>query len=650
MLVIGSILDGRYEILKEIGRGGMSVVYLAMDNRLNKSVAVKDIRKEDHINQELLMNSLVAEANTLKKLDHAFLPKIYDIIESGEDIYVVMDYIDGETLQEKFNREGPISAEYVIDWAKKLSDVLNYLHTRKPNPIIYRDMKPGNIMLTPEGDIKLIDFGISREYKEESITDTTSLGTKIYAAPEQLIGKQTDARTDIYSLGLTIYYLVTGKSIAEPPFEIMPIRYWDPTLPEALEYIIDKCTRSEPNDRYQSCEELLYDLENINKLTKSYKKEIYKRFIFFVIPVTFLFLFSITSLLGFHGIKKEKFQDYMNLINEAIIAQMDGDDVRSIELLEQAIQVDDKRSNAYINLLDIYINRDDVDTGLAKIESYINDKYGNVHKNNEILFKVGMIYFDVKRDYHSALKYFRMVDDEEIEAVQYYKSLATTMSSLNIDYEEFAKRLLEFDEYNESLPNDQRKIENYYALANIFLSYKSQIKNANTIAINIIQKAMNLLNILDDEQLNGMYESSFQYKIAQAYYSRAIHSTSQSKAREDYQKAIEYFNQLIEQDVPETENHLVTVGIIFREMKEYKLAREQFEKVIQQYPDNVHAYIELGDLLIDQELNKREKQRNFTKVLEIFEEVKDIEKVYENDSFQKFVRRLENLNLFMEGE
>src|SRR4051812_6610724 len=169
----------------------MSIVYLAMDNRLNKSLVVKDIRKRSSSNNELLINSLIVEANMLKVLDHGALPKIYDIIESDGDIYVVMDYIEGESLKEKLKREKTIPVNQVIDWARQLSEVLEYLHTRKPYPIIYRDMKPDNIMLTPEGKIKLIDFGIAREFKVENSTDTTNLGTKSYAAPEQMSGKQT---------------------------------------------------------------------------------------------------------------------------------------------------------------------------------------------------------------------------------------------------------------------------------------------------------------------------------------------------------------------------------------------------------------------------------------------------------------------------
>ena len=125
MLQIGDIIDDRYEILKEIGRGGMSVIYLAMDNRLNKSLAVKDIRKRQESHSEILINSLVVEANMLKRLDHGSLPRIYDIIEDEGDIYVVMDYIEGESLQEKLQRDRIAPAESVIDWAIQLCNVLD---------------------------------------------------------------------------------------------------------------------------------------------------------------------------------------------------------------------------------------------------------------------------------------------------------------------------------------------------------------------------------------------------------------------------------------------------------------------------------------------------------------------------------------------
>ena len=209
MAEIGSVIDGKYEILTEIGHGGMSVVYLAMDTHLNKQWAVKEIKKKGSgKNDEIVVNSLLAEANMMKRLDHPSLPRIVDIIDNGITIYVVMDYIEGESLDKILAEYGAQPEELVIGWAKQLCDALSYLHSQKP-PIIYRDMKPANVMLKPEGNIKIIDFGIAREYKEQSLADTTVLGTKGYAPPEQYSG-QTDARSDIYALGMTMHHLLTG--------------------------------------------------------------------------------------------------------------------------------------------------------------------------------------------------------------------------------------------------------------------------------------------------------------------------------------------------------------------------------------------------------------------------------------------------------
>ena len=164
MARLGEIIDGKYEVLREIGRGGMSIVYLAMDVRLNKQWAIKEVRRSGNDeNSRVTVQSLIAEANMIKKLDHPALPRIVDIIENEETIFVVMDYIEGEPMDKVLATYGAQPQEAVIEWGKQLCDVLDYLHTRRP-PIIYRDMKPGNIMLRPDGTIKVFDFGIAREF------------------------------------------------------------------------------------------------------------------------------------------------------------------------------------------------------------------------------------------------------------------------------------------------------------------------------------------------------------------------------------------------------------------------------------------------------------------------------------------------------
>ncbi|MED3561207.1 protein kinase domain-containing protein [Bacillus xiapuensis] len=633
MIKTGAVIDDRYEILKEIGRGGMSVVYLAMDNRLNKSLVVKDICKRDASNNELLINSLIIEANMLKKLDHGALPKIYDIIDAKGDIYVVMDYIEGESLKEKLKREITIPTFEVIDWAKQLAEVLEYLHTRKPHPIIYRDMKPDNIMLTPEGKIKLIDFGIAREFKAESTTDTINLGTKSYAAPEQLSGKQTDARTDIYSLGVTLYHLVTGKSINEPPFELKPIRHWDAALPEGLEHIINKCTQSEPANRYQSCSELLYDLNNINKLTEGYKKKLRKKLSLFLIPVVLFLIFTTTAVAGINGIKNTQFQDYMKLVNAAGVSHMNHDDQNALKLLEKAIAVNKKRPEAYISLLDLFISRDKTDDGLGKIETYIDDEYGNIQKNSALRFKMGMTYFDLKHDYPKALKHFNHVDPEAIPDVQYYETIATQASSMNIDYKSFAANLNKFEKFNDGLANDRKKVDNYKSLAGIYISYKGQIANANTKTIEIIKKAYNVLDLIDDEKLLLNYRKDFESKLGQAYYSRGV--SSQAKA--DLEQAIEHYQTLLDLDIPNKPEVQTKIGVIFQNMGEPVQAVQQLQKTIKSYPKYADAYLKLTDLLLDNHSFKQAKQ--------IYEQVGKIPGAKDDADFKKLTGRFETLGI-----
>ena len=273
MLEIGSLVDGKYKILNKIGQGGMSVVYLAMNERANKPWAIKEVRKDGVRDFEVVKQGLIAETEMLKKLNHPNLPSIIDVIDGDGTFLIVMDYIEGRHLESIVKEYGAQSQEDVIQWAKQLCDVLAYLHSRKP-PIIYRDMKPSNVMLKPEGKVMLIDFGTAREFKENSGADTTCLGTRGYAAPEQYGGHgQTDARTDIYCLGATLYHLLTGHNPGEPPYEMYPIRYWNPDLSSGLEEILLKCTQKNPDDRYQNCGELLYALEHYNELDMEYKRK-----------------------------------------------------------------------------------------------------------------------------------------------------------------------------------------------------------------------------------------------------------------------------------------------------------------------------------------------------------------------------------------
>lgn len=274
----GTVLDNKYELLKQIGSGGLSTVYLARDIRLNKMWAVKVVQAKRNNQSNPIFNSVIQEAQMMKSFSHPAIPNIIDIVACQNFVAIVMDYVEGETLETIVEEYGAQPVDRVVDWAKQICDVLGYLHSQNP-PHIYRDMKPSNVILQPNSSIKIVDFGLMRTYKPNQKQDTCNLGTQGYAAPEQYGGRgQSDARTDIYGLGMTMYHLLTGIDPKETDFAVKPIRQINPSLPKGLEYIVEKCTQIDPANRYQSCAELQNDLNRYEQLLskKSFFNKIFK--------------------------------------------------------------------------------------------------------------------------------------------------------------------------------------------------------------------------------------------------------------------------------------------------------------------------------------------------------------------------------------
>lgn len=393
MAEIGTVIDGKYEILTEIGRGGMSVVYLAMDTHLNKQWAVKEIKKKGNgKNEEVVVNSLLAEANLMKHLDHPSLPRIVDIIDNGVTIFVVMDYIEGESLDKILAEYGSQPEELVIDWAKQLCDALSYLHSQKP-PIIYRDMKPANVMLKPEGNIKIIDFGIAREYKELSLADTTVLGTKGYAPPEQYSG-QTDARSDIYALGMTMHHLLTGidPRLGET---YAPVRMWNPEVSEGMEMIIDRCVQPVAEHRYQNCQDLLYDLEHPNLITKNYKKRQKRKLNSFFATCVLAVVLAISGFVCNAVATNMNNSDYEMLVSTSTASSLR----EKINNYKSAIEIYPARTDAYVKMIEAYqdegtFSKQQNDEFLAVYNVY-KDQLDGTNPDVAVLnYMIGMLYFN----------------------------------------------------------------------------------------------------------------------------------------------------------------------------------------------------------------------------------------------------------------
>jgi len=445
MLEIGSLVDGKYRILSKCGQGGMSVVYMARNERANKTWAIKEIRKDGTQNFEVVKQGLIVETDMLKRLNHPHLPSIIDVIDGDGSFLIVMDFIEGKTLKDVLSEYGAQPQESVIDWAKQLCDVLGYLHSRKP-PIIYRDMKPSNVMLKPDGNVVLFDFGTAREYKSSSLEDTTCLGTRGYAAPEQYGGHgQTDARTDIFCLGATMYHMLTGHNPSEPPYEMYPIRAWNPNLSSGLEAIVTKCTQNNPADRYQSCAELLYALEHYWEIDVEYRKKEVSKFRKFVIPTAMSAVFGVGAVVFANMEKHVMTSNYDAYITAAKNSTLKVDEIENYKM---AINLNPSKADAYLGLLQDGFLDDNVLTSEESEQlREILISYGNGKETNEVVFKKNVEQYDTFA-YEAAIAYYYKFEERgNKKNAKGYFEVASQSEYLDAKQIERAKRLYKISDY-----------------------------------------------------------------------------------------------------------------------------------------------------------------------------------------------------------
>lgn len=265
---IGKMLDDRYEILEVIGEGGMAIVYRGLDHRLNRDVAVKIMRDEMAADEEF-RRRFCTESHAVAMLSHPNIVAVYDVSHNDNVEYIVMELVDGITLKQYIERKGVVAWKEVVHFTKQISKALAHAHERG---IIHRDIKPQNIMLLRDGTIKVGDFGIAALENEVYENNGEAIGSIHYIAPEQARGECPDARSDIYSLGVMMYEMLTGglpftgNTLGEIAVQHMnakpvPPHEKNPEIPLELERITLKAMSAELSERYQSANELLSDLE-----------------------------------------------------------------------------------------------------------------------------------------------------------------------------------------------------------------------------------------------------------------------------------------------------------------------------------------------------------------------------------------------------
>lgn len=619
-----------YEIKSVVGKGGMSTVYLAEHKRLHTRWAVKEVRKIQGAHFDFL-----AESNILKRLQHPMLPRIVDIFEDAEHIYIVEDFVEGISLSDLLKQQKKVDEATGLRWFRDLCGVLYYLHNQQPNPIIYRDMKPANIMLQPDGSLKLIDFGIAREYKEESQSDTAYIGTKGYAAPEQFGSAQTDARTDIYALGVTMYHLITGKSPYEPPYNFVPVRQLDASLSHGIEFVLNKCIQAEPEARYQNVGELLYDLDHMYRFDKAWKKyrraKAARKAIIAVMLVASLGLMAGGILLQ----GQEKEAAYLALLERA--SQLYTSDYNgALAALDEARalfpdRAEPDRQQTYA----LYVNgawQECIDFGTQALAQYGADtqtqlavasaqfELGEYEKAAAGFAQCGDLSEDNLRDYAVCLGRLGQIDQAEqvLESLSQSGSDVTQYVQGEVylaqkDYRAAEEAFLSVLEQTDSTAMVRRC---YVSLGDLYRDCAALMRlDASPIPMPATKSVQLLSSAVNQEGLR--YDTVIWEMLALAYF-EAYHTDSSVPASY-LQKAADCFQRVIELGV--TKEYLYSnLYTIYYEMTDYEQAEQALQAYESMFPDSYMPHALRGMMLISRENAKpNQSDRDYSAVQEQYE-------------------------------
>lgn len=343
-LPFGTILNSRYQVLRQLGQGGMSTVFYVQDLQLGKHWALKILDGTGVPDQS--GQDLPEEVQILMALDHPLAPRMVDRFELDGSICIVMDHISGISLQQALDKDGPMAPHRAAACMKDICSLLSHLHQ---SGIVYRDLKPANLILSPSGRVRLVDFGYpTKLVKDEGYRDPVPFGTRGYAAPEQFKGL-SDPRSDVYAAGITLYQLLTADSPVRKGFKLRPAMVLKPGIPAGLGRIILKATQEKPKNRFRTMEELADALENYQKLDLPHLEKLKRKLALSKGLLAAGLACTLAGGLLFEAFYLRDFADYRRLVQTSeILAEPSEED------LLQAARLLPARPEALLQLARLY--------------------------------------------------------------------------------------------------------------------------------------------------------------------------------------------------------------------------------------------------------------------------------------------------------
>lgn len=661
-------ISDTYEIIEKIGVGNSGEVYKAYHKNLKKYVVLKKIRAEL---KDVLNNR--AEADVLKNLHHPCLPQVFDFLEADGDVYTVMDYIPGNSFKEYLDAGTEFKEKSVLIWARQICATLSYLHSQKP-PIIHSDLKPGNIMLKPDGNICLIDFNISASLDGDTAWVTGY--TNGYAPPEQIealrynqneldhsLWKTIDRRADIYSLGAVLYHLMTGKKPSQDENGyVEDIRSRGIRINQVFAHIIMKCLEPRPEKRYQSAEALLSDLKDIEKKDRRYRELCKKQKGIYILVIFFMAVSAVLTVNGYFRRDVDRRKQYEELVRLESQCVTSGEFENFESYYQKAAGLMPERLEAYYQKA-LALNQqrqygDNINFINEKILSNPELEVDSEALNN-VYYLLGNSY-EKQEDYENAAKCYEKAIEIKPDNSDYYRDYAIALAYTG-----------EMDKAQKALDTARRQgldsVEIDYVQGEIL--YNNQdFQGAKEIFLICMEKAQNdyvkmracimtckCIDALEDGV--GGYDEKIQllekarkelpteYNIGVLETLGQVYSDMGNDTGDAayYTKAAEVFKQIQKQGMGsyDTDYNLV---VLYQNMGKYDEASALLKEMLEEYGENYRTYKALAFM----EVSKQEKvdvnQRSYGLFKEYYEKA---EKLYqqqlENNVNDMEMKRLKEL-------
>ena len=658
----------KYEVIAQIGMGNSGIVYKARHKNLNKFVVLKKI-KTNVVN---VANNRV-EADVLKNLKHTHLPQVLDFVEDSGDIYTVMEFIPGNSFKQYLDAGTAFPEKSAIIWMQQVASTLCYLHNQKP-PIIHSDLKPGNIMLMPDGNVCLIDFNIS--FSLDGGSGFVNGYTKNYASPEQIkawkynqtqpnsfMRKKIDNRSDIYSMGSTFYHIVTGnRPMPDENGYVRDIREMKPDINQLFAVVIMKCLEPDMAKRYQKAEEVLHDLQTMPQRSREYRLLLRKQRIISGILAGGMVLSVIIALLGYFRIDSEKMMLYENTVAQEEKCIKKGDYDHLDDYYQKAIKLYPAKMDAYLQKA-MALNRqkeyvdciDFINTNILNNANVMNDG-----SEDSVYYLLGDCYSQLG-DYEQAAECYNSAIEINPENRNYYRDGAIMevycnnmgkaqellktakekgLDTIQINYVdgeikykngdyETARSI--FQDCIENSDDDYIKMRAYIMEAKC-IDQQDDSTDGKKKKVKLLKKAE---KELPQENNIGVLEV-----LAQTY-SDLGNTTGDT---EYYQKALSVFKQIQSQGMGNY-NTGYNMSALYQNLKDYDSAEQELSQLLDRYGENYKTYKRLAFLEVARQEELPEEQRDYSKFDEYYEKTHDLyQKQLSSNANDLEMDRLEELH------